>query len=754
MPKLTSAEKSAHEIELGLRKLKCLSTMPSFISGFLSRMDDLRSNEAIEIIKSDPALSCKILSLLSDNGISFSSLDFSMKKAVEHLSVQELVEAVFSSNISWENGSRPIKQKDMTVYSIAVACCAEKLAGEVSPQMNPELAYFSGLLHNIGNLAIFEAMPKSFDILVKEASRKNSSLAPVQKKHLGMDYTLIGKKLCRQWHLPKQIEMAIWLHQSNPATFSKQLSEAKLAQVVQVASCIARKYKIGTSCDFRQESDCMKTASDLGISEQALTRIAENLKTEVKKKMAITGLDVLNNIERYCRDVHSTAVNLAKKNSMITAEHKKFAAASSHLNFAEDFLCSIPQDALPLDIAEELAARLQRFYQTGQVCLYIVNPADQKTLDAVIIDSSGQSNIIPVKAERFPVPEQLTDNFDILDAEGICDWLFGQIETEFKYENTKIAPILCHGKAIGAIIFELNFPVDLDELKKQFEGAASIAGAVLGLSFTSEEQQRLAEIFLQIPETKRAETAEIKESDTENKLEEQTSQNKKTGTNSETTKIFAEMAAGAAHELNNPLLIASGRAQLLSEKENDEESKQALDKIRDNMAEISGIIDDLMRYAEPRKPRKEKVPVRQLIDEAVQFTSRKKKSEILGFDVNIPSDCADVEVDSVQTVTSISNIFTNALESYENQKGPITVRAEMTDNNLVKLLIEDQGCGMDEETLEKAKYPFFSNKPAGRQRGMGLAQAHRLITMNNGKMEIESQFDKGTTVNIYLPTAL
>ena len=69
----------------------------------------------------------------------------------------------------------------------------------------------------------------------------------------------------------------------------------------------------------------------------------------------------------------------------------------------------------------------------------------------------------------------------------------------------------------------------------------------------------------------------------------------------------------------------------------------------------------------------------------------------------------------------------------------------------VRLQISDLGCGMDEETLEKATHPFFSAKPDGRQRGMGLAYATRLVQINGGTLSIESELDQGTTVTVALP---
>ena len=77
------------------------------------------------------------------------------------------------------------------------------------------------------------------------------------------------------------------------------------------------------------------------------------------------------------------------------------------------------------------------------------------------------------------------------------------------------------------------------------------------------------------------------------------------------------------------------------------------------------------------------------------------------------------------------------------------VRSAGTD--YVDILVCDQGCGMDEETAQKATTPFFSAKPAGRQRGMGLAYAARVIQVNQGRLVIQSRLGQGTEVLISLP---
>lgn len=111
---------------------------------------------------------------------------------------------------------------------------------------------------------------------------------------------------------------------------------------------------------------------------------------------------------------------------------------------------------------------------------------------------------------------------------------------------------------------------------------------------------------------------------------------------------------------------------------------------------------------------------------------------------------AEVLVDSGQIVPAIASILSNSIQSYDQKSGVINVSTS-SESGFVKLVISDNGCGMDAETVGKAMQPFFSAEAAGRRKGMGLAQAQRYIQLNDGSIDIESTVAVGTTVTVLLP---
>jgi signal transduction histidine kinase len=217
-------------------------------------------------------------------------------------------------------------------------------------------------------------------------------------------------------------------------------------------------------------------------------------------------------------------------------------------------------------------------------------------------------------------------------------------------------------------------------------------------------------------------------------------------------EALAEMAAGVAHELNNPLSVITGRAQLIAQAESDGQKRNALEKIVENAREASSLVDDLMAYAQPPQPRVSPSDVRQVIEEAIQLAGQKTNAEHINAQVQVSKEVTQALVDSAQIASALANIIANAVESYADTMGPVKVTVEPTETGL-RLQINDLGCGMDEATRKKAASPFFSAKAAGRKRGMGLAFASRLIQLNGGTIELESQPDHGTTVTVTLPAA-
>jgi len=243
----------AHQVELVIHRLSSLSTLPCVATRFLLSLSQARLSDLAETIESDPALAAAILSLMHKESLSCPDEGFSVRRAIEKLPAHAVRQALLSVKVYPAFGMderRVLFRKQLVVHCLAVACCAEDIAGILSPQMDSQLAYSAGLLHDIGKLALDETMPRSFAGIVEQAQSQQACTRILEQKHLGLDHTILGKRLAVKWRLPNQIVLAIWLHHSDVNLISQSMPEAKIAQVVQLADLIARQCGIGQSGSF------------------------------------------------------------------------------------------------------------------------------------------------------------------------------------------------------------------------------------------------------------------------------------------------------------------------------------------------------------------------------------------------------------------------------------------------------------------------------------------------------------------------
>ncbi len=732
---------ACRKVELAVGELDALSVPPCVAVQYLPKLLQGRfsPSSVVDIVAREPALAARVLSLAERNAAGPVRQRHAVHLVLDRLGADEIRDVLLETKVSAgfeiefaQTQPAVPDRKNLILHSLAVACCAERIAETSTPQVDPQLAYSAGLLHDIGKLALQDIMPKSLTAIAQEAQATQSSLYAVEQKHLGTNHAMLGKQLAQKWRLPEPIAMAIWLHHSDAVTLLGDLAEIAVVRVVWAADHIVRQAQIGASGSFDLPESLDSLARVVDTDAETLEEIRDALPADVATKAEALGLDTPNAPAKYCDAIQATVTSLATKQTELSAESRTFQIASGYLDFARAFLLNVGPSTEAIDIAEDLARRWQRFFQTGSVCLYLTDGAADGALDAVVVEALGHSGKVVVEspADIPAVPRPLAERFAVLDAQHHIDWLMEQVDVDFDLARAKLIPLLSDGRAVAVMAFELNFPGDATFFAEKFETAASMAGAVLGLALARKHQTHFSERLVRALGKPEAPTET------------------KTGMNG--TEALAEMAAGVAHELNNPLSVISGRAQLLAQTETDEQRKHDLTQIHDNVAEASGIIDDLMSFAEPSSPRPVPTDIRQIIEEAVELAGRKSQVDHVNAQVDVDDEVGDVTVDSAQVVSALANVIANAIESYTDSMGPVKITAERSGRG-VKLQISDLGCGMDPETLAKATHPFFSAKPAGRKRGMGLAYATRLIQLNQGTLFIESHPAQGTTVTLTLP---
>jgi signal transduction histidine kinase len=221
---------------------------------------------------------------------------------------------------------------------------------------------------------------------------------------------------------------------------------------------------------------------------------------------------------------------------------------------------------------------------------------------------------------------------------------------------------------------------------------------------------------------------------------------------SEKMASMGQLAAGIAHEVNNPLGVVLMYAHLLlDECEANSKFREDLTMITEQADRCKKIVAGLLHFARQNKLVKHPADIRQLVDRAIR-TIPFPSNVTCRFEHELADPVAEVDRD--QVVQVLTNLVTNALAAMEFG-GELTVRTEGDDIS-VKIDVSDTGTGIKPENLNKVFEPFFTTKQLGKGTGLGLAVTYGIVKMHNGDIRVRSNADSakgptGTTFTVTLP---
>ena len=217
---------------------------------------------------------------------------------------------------------------------------------------------------------------------------------------------------------------------------------------------------------------------------------------------------------------------------------------------------------------------------------------------------------------------------------------------------------------------------------------------------------------------------------------------------------MAQLASGAAHELNNPLAVIAGRSQLLARQETDPDKKEVLNLIDQQARQASAITSDLLAAVQPPTPQPQPIQLEPIIRKLCAALAGKAQATNSQVISDLPDELPPAFIDPDMFEKSLLEILKNALAALGSQSGTIRISCRF-DQLQEKLLLEvaDSGIGMEATVARNVFVPFFSSLPAGRGRGLGLSLAKTFIEANQGRLWFRSQAGEGTTVWMALPLA-
>lgn len=220
---------------------------------------------------------------------------------------------------------------------------------------------------------------------------------------------------------------------------------------------------------------------------------------------------------------------------------------------------------------------------------------------------------------------------------------------------------------------------------------------------------------------------------------------------------IGRLAAGVAHEINNPLAIINEKAGLVrdlftyrQEYAHDERLLGNIDSIINSVARCGKITKRLLSFARHIDVEMDSIEFKDLANEVIDFLRKEAEYRSISIDMFIPETLPSFISDRGKLQQIFLNLVNNAFQAM-NDGGHLTISARETACDQLVFAVEDDGCGIPEQDIKRIFDPFFSTKKKTGGTGLGLSITYGLVQELGGSMAVESEVGKGTTFTVVMP---
>ncbi len=215
---------------------------------------------------------------------------------------------------------------------------------------------------------------------------------------------------------------------------------------------------------------------------------------------------------------------------------------------------------------------------------------------------------------------------------------------------------------------------------------------------------------------------------------------------------IGELAAGTAHELNNPLTSVIGFSRLLMEKDVPDDIREDLGIICSEAQRATEVIKQLLQFARKRTPVEQLNQINSVVEHVLRLRAYEQRAHNIEVRTDLAPALPEIMIDYFQMQQVLLNIIINAEQSMveANERGTLTI-ATRRRNSTVVISVTDDGLGISQEHLGQIFDPFFTTKKAGKGTGLGLSICHRIVTEHSGQIYARSRPGEGATFYVELP---
>ncbi len=749
------------QIELILQQVEALPTLSPIATRLLqvSSPADADLDQIVQLIESDPALTARVLGLCRRADRPVLERITTVRRAVVMVGLEAVQSAVLSVNVyelmesagAAADDEGPVERRfdraGFWKHCVGVAAASELIA-EAHKRLGvaPEEAFVAGLLHDLGKLALDLVLPRAYGRVLALAERRQCAAGGVERELLGLDHHTAGKRLAEHWGLPHALQDSMWLH-GQPGASLPDLPHRALVAVVTVADALCRSLHLGWSGDFDLPGPVRTAAIEHGLDPRLVDEVAPRLHEQVASRCRILGVDEQTTPQLLMHSLAAANRQLSRINTVLQARSKTSQRQARVLGAINAFHAERSPGRTLMDALSDVArSACSVLGQPG------TRPDASHTFCAILFQSRTsedtrepwqlcqfahdgtvvRSEAIEPPAARGGSLARLADPEQIsISALSLLPWLTDYLSDAVDIRRVRLLPLTSSREPGPAAV--LVHEADVEELgldRGQLSAITCTWAAAIVSAAQHDGARRLGERLA--ASNRSLAEAQVRLAEAQSLVR------------------LGEMAAGAAHEMNNPLTVISGRSQLLAQRLKEGPDRAAAAAMADAAQHLSDLITSLRLLSDPPKPNPVPTPLGDVAVSAIERAERRSgRTGMVRVSVQQPQPVALLDRELV--AMAVGEAITNALEASAGTPVEVRVQRESPDGRLL-IEVEDKGTGMSPKTLQHAFDPFYSDKPAGRQTGLGLSRARRLMELHAGEITLRSTPGVGTVAIFSLPS--
>jgi PAS domain S-box-containing protein len=218
------------------------------------------------------------------------------------------------------------------------------------------------------------------------------------------------------------------------------------------------------------------------------------------------------------------------------------------------------------------------------------------------------------------------------------------------------------------------------------------------------------------------------------------------------------LAAGIAHEINNPIAAVLNSAETALAVRDESDSKammvECLDNIVQSARRCGAIVKDLLKFASQEPTQKQPVPINHVVNQATRTLQKVVSDSGASLEVNLADETIVVVVNVLEMEIAVGNLVQNAIEASSHNGAPVRITIETgRAGDDATLVVRDDGCGIKKSDLDRIFDPFFTTRKASGGTGLGLSIAYAIVQNHRGTIVVETTLGAGTAITLRLPVA-